>query len=200
MAIDELFDRRYRIDTGGAIPLDQLSVDGAIPSSESRYQPIRVRHLQRLLAPIPDYQRTTFVDFGAGKGRALIVASLSGFTRAVGVEFAAELCLAAERNALAFEGVTDAPSGIEIVHRDAAQYRIEPDQSVFYLYSPFGEDLLQVVVDNIEASLRAHPRPVWILYSNPKGRRVIDGREAFIEAHQETWGGTRSVAYTAAAV
>jgi hypothetical protein len=66
---------------------------------------------------------------------------------------------------------------------------------VFYFFSPFKADLLQLVVDNIEASLRQTPRPAWIVYSNPKGRGVIDNRDAFLEAFTESWGGTESVGY-----
>lgn len=151
--------------------------------------------MRRLLARIPEEHRTGFVDFGAGKGRALFVASLCGFPRAVGVELAVELCDDAERNLRGFEARTGRPSGIEITHQDATRYQVEPDQNVFYFYSPFKADLLQLVVDNIEASLRQTPRPAWILYSNPKGRGVIDNSDAFLEAFTESWGGTDSIGF-----
>jgi len=198
VATDARFERRYRVDTAGTTSLAQLSVDSDNWDPGGRYQPIRVRHMRHLLSRIPEGHRNTFVDFGAGKGRALLVANLCGFPRAVGVEFAYELCVAAEQNLLAFEASTGCPTGIEIVHQDATSYQVEPDQNVFYFYSPFGADLLKLVVDNIEASLRRTPRPVWILYSNPKGRRVIDQNAAFLEVFTETWGGIETVAYAAA--
>lgn len=198
VATDAWFERRYRVDTSGTIALDQLSIDSQDWDPGGRYQPIRIGHLRRLLARVPVGQRTGFVDFGAGKGRALFVASLCGFPRAVGVEFAFELCVAAERNLRAFETSIGRHSGVEIVHEDAARYQVEPDQNVFYFYSPFGPEPLKLVVDNIQESLRQTPRPAWILYSNAKARRVIDQNDAFLEVFTETWGGIETVAYAAA--
>lgn len=48
-----------------------------------------------LSAPVDEL---TFVDLGAGKGRAMLLASELPFRRIVGVEFSPELCDVARRN------------------------------------------------------------------------------------------------------
>lgn len=45
-----------------------------------------------------DYSKFTFIDFGAGMGRVLLMASERPFRKIIGVEFARELITIAENN------------------------------------------------------------------------------------------------------
>ena len=54
---------------------------------------------RRLIAGVPDEARSgTFLDCGAGKGRALILAACHSFQNGLGVEISPAFCAEAEQN------------------------------------------------------------------------------------------------------
>lgn len=195
LAEDAFFDLRYGIKTIGISQLVEFEITSANREKGTWYQPVRVRHLRRLLDRIPMESKTGFVDFGSGKGRALFVAHLCGFQEAVGVEFATELCERADENLRKFEASTGKKSGVSTVHLDAAEFEVEPEHTVFYFYNPFDGDVLAEVLSTIEKSLHSAPRTAWLLYSNPVHCDLVEGRPGFDEEWRETWGGTETIVY-----
>jgi hypothetical protein len=195
LAEDALFDLRYGIRTIETSVLDRLSITSANRQKGLSYEPIRVRHLRRLLGRIPLESRTAFVDFGSGRGRSLFVAHLCGFRAAVGVEFAAELCEQADENLRKFEASIGKKSGVSTVHMDAVDFEVESEHTVFYFNNPFAADVLAEVLRTIQKSLRDAPRTAWVLYSNPAHRDLVEGMPGFAEEWRETWGSTESIVY-----
>src|SRR5512143_830432 len=72
---DRAFDLRNRTSTRGLVDLDALSISGPNRGAGCRYCPTRARALRLLLAQCSFPAGSVFVDFGCGKGRALLVAS-----------------------------------------------------------------------------------------------------------------------------
>src|SRR6266480_771574 len=73
-ATDE-FDRTYKVRTGKS-PFSNLE---RIPGS-CGYNPIPPEKFTRAMQALKlDFSRFTFIDFGSGKGRALLLASQHGF-------------------------------------------------------------------------------------------------------------------------
>jgi hypothetical protein len=62
-----------------------------------------------------------------------------------------------------------------VVHRDAADYNVQPDQNVFFMFNPFDHIVMQHVIEHIAHSLEEVPRPIWLIYLNVKNdcRRVL---------------------------
>jgi hypothetical protein len=56
---------------------------------------------------------------------------------------------------------------LESICGDATAFPFPDDPLVIYLFNPFPESGMRQVVANLEQSLRAHPRPVYLLYHNP---------------------------------
>ena len=195
LADDRLFDLRYGTRTNGIKQLAELDVRGANRDKGIWFEPIQVRHLRRLLDRIPMESRTSFVDFGSGKGRTLFVAHLCGFRKAVGVEFARELCAMADENLRKFEASTGKKSGVSTVHLDATEFEVKPEHSVFYFFNPFDGDVLTKVLSAIEKSLRDTPRTAWLLYSNPVHRNVVEQMSGFVEVWRETWGTEKTIVF-----
>jgi SAM-dependent methyltransferase len=189
------FEHRLRVDTADTIHISELSIDSPSRASGRGYEAVRVGHLRRVLARIPVEAGACFVDFGAGKGRALFIAHLAGYSRVVGVEFAKDLCRAAEENIVRFRTKTGATSKLEVVHANAEMYQIEPDQTVFFFNNPFHSSIMAAVVANIEASLRAYPREAWLLYTNPDHADIVERSPMFKEAFREDWGSGFTIAY-----
>ena len=54
------------------------------------------------------------------------------------------------------------------------QYQLRDDETVFFLLDPFNGPVLQQVLQNIRASLQRSPRGIWLIYSVPRERELID--------------------------
>ena len=91
----------------------------------------------------------------------------------------AALTLAAT-SALAQENIREFQSealkcgAVESFCEDARTFAFPDEPLLVYLFNPFLESGLAQVVRNLEQSLRAHPRPVIVLYHNPLLANVLD--------------------------
>jgi predicted RNA methylase len=115
-----------------------------------------------------DFANFTFIDVGAGKGRALILAARFPFRRLIGVEFAVELVKAAEANLAMPAVVRLSRSRIEMIHTDALTFDFPPhDPLVVYLFNPFGASIIRGIAKNLFSSLKQNPQAVEVIYMNP---------------------------------
>jgi SAM-dependent methyltransferase len=163
------------IDTADA-DIHDLNVQDANFPFGSNYTPTPFSKFHELMQSLPlgSYQDYTFIDFGAGKGRTLLLALEYGFRRIVGVEFASELCEVARKNVEAYIAAEQAPNRIEIECLDAAEYRIPEGPCVFYFFNPFNERVMEKVLVNIAGSLNAMPRPAVLIYLNPVHKELVE--------------------------
>ena len=114
-----------------------------------------------------DFRDYTFLDLGSGKGRTLLMASDYPFRRIVGIELLPTLHRLAQENLRRYTSESQKCFALEVVCGDATTWPISEDPLVMYLFNPFPEAGLGRVVANLESSLRAHPRTVYVLYHNP---------------------------------
>jgi hypothetical protein len=178
---DFWFDFRYDAHTRSTVTLDRLSISGNNRTHGNRYEPARVAPLRMLFQEIRQLLPTDqkLVDLGSGKGRVLLVAAESGFARATGVEFAAELCEQARTNCLSYIRKTGATTELVVVESDVTSYNIRPDDNVFFLFNPFDETVLYRVLDNILVSHRNHPRPLLVCFYNTPASALVLERPEF---------------------
>src|SRR5262245_61303392 len=82
------FDRTHHVETTDPVALHQLEIRSDNWRFAGKYYPINPDEFRQMLAEVgADYSGFTFVDFGAGKGRALLLASEYPFAKIIGVEF-----------------------------------------------------------------------------------------------------------------
>lgn len=164
---DIYFDIRWGTDTAGRQELVELEIDSGNIARGVNYMPTHAGPFKRLIREL-DLPRTgAFVDFGSGMGKVLLLAAHCGFRKVVGVEFSRELCEAARRNVANFETRAATRVNATIIEADVVDYKVGDDDMVFFLFNPFDEVVLERVLANIVASIRAKPRAVWILYNHP---------------------------------
>jgi hypothetical protein len=157
------FDRRHGTDTSTFAELKTLGIASANKPHGERYQPSPVYSLRRLLRRLAiHYPDFAFIDFGSGKGRTLLIAGELPFKQVIGVEFGAELHVKAERNIARYS--QRAAQQVMAVHADATQFDLPPDDLVLYFFNPFNEPVLRQVLANINASVKARPRKVILIY------------------------------------
>lgn len=162
---DRAFDRSLLASTAERVPAHELGVESANSSHAVEYAPTPSAVFRALVGDLPrPLERFDFVDFGSGKGRVLMLAARFPFKTITGVEFSPEL------HAVASDNIKDAKleGRVTSVLGDAAAYEIPAGPCVFYLYNPFGEPVIRSVRDNILASFARSPRPMFIIYYNPK--------------------------------
>lgn len=197
--LERRFDQRHGLETAGAAPLALFSVldDGFDRRHDQRrYEAVPlvtfVRMMSRLPAKLSDF---VFIDFGSGKGRALLLAAQYGFKRIIGIEFATELHGIAQRNIDAYLRQGTRPAQIELINQNALCYPIPDEKCVFYFFNPFGEQVLGEVMSNIEASHKRRPRKMYFLYVNPHGAHVLDNREFIRVVERRRFGLKTGVIY-----
>lgn len=177
--LDLPFDRRYGVQTTGDRKISELSVSGASAADAVDYEGTPVNYFPIVMSYLPrDLKDFVFVDYGSGKGRALLLASRFNFKRIVGVEFAKDLHEIAERNISAYLPRRQLCPNLHSVHADAIEFEIPEEHGcVFYIFNPFGKRTLAKVLDRIEASYRRHPRKMYLLYYNPKHAELVEDRD-----------------------
>jgi len=121
-----------------------------------------------------DHTRFSFIDFGSGKGRVLLIASQLPFKSVIGIEFSRELCEVAKGNIAKIPPSKYAASWVECVHTDVMEYRLPGNPLVCYFYNPFDQVIMEVVVGRLVESLREIPREIYVIYLNSKYRVLFD--------------------------
>ena len=167
---DDAVDRKYGIDTRGT--LDSAPI--VARDHRYHYAPIQLAVFERIMAALPaDPAALTFVDFGSGKGRALVLAALRGFRRVIGIEYDAELHAAAQRNVERFRLRAGRACPIELHCADAVRYELPREECFCFFYNPFDDVAMAQVLARIGESLRAQPRRFFAAYRNPRHGRLL---------------------------
>lgn len=105
--------------------------------------------------------KNLFIDYGSGKGAAIIHAKELGFKKTIGIEFAKELHEKAVKNIdlLKLKNVTS-------LYADATSYILPNDISVIYFFNPFDELVMQKVIDKILLQKENFENDVYVIYGN----------------------------------
>ncbi len=171
---NDRFDRKYNVDTGGRIELVDLQVDNPNQKFGVRYEPTPLGIFRNIMAILPkDLGAFSFVDFGSGKGRVLLLASHYRFRKVIGVEFARDLHEIAQRNIRTYRDRRQQCFDIESVHCDASVFPIPATPCVLYFYQPFSVEVMAKVMTNIRDSLALEPRRIYLALLLPH-RYVTD--------------------------
>ncbi len=150
-------------------------------SFHSPYQPTDPALFHEMMASLPiEFDTFTFVDLGSGKGRTLLMASEYPFRKIVGVELIAELHRAAEENIRAYHSPTQRCPQIEAICMDACEFPFPAEPLLLYLFNPLPESGMRRLIANLEKSLAASPRPVYVLYHNPLLEHLIGEHAVFV--------------------
>jgi len=123
-------------------------------------------------------EKNVFLDYGSGKGGAIIQAKNAGFKKTIGIEFAKELDEVAKENIKKL-GL----SGVESYFQDATTYKPPLDISIIYLFNPFDKVVMEMVAKNINSLKDEFKNDVYIIYGNPSCE-VLD--EYFTLLHKTT--------------
>ena len=108
----------------------------------------------------------TFVDFGSGKGKSLMMAGKLPYQRVIGVELNDEFAAVARSN-IERRRAKHRAGLVECVTDSATDWKVPDDTSVTFFFNPFFGATFRSTVDNVFASYDRNPRELHILYAFP---------------------------------
>jgi len=178
------YERRLGVDTDTRVQLADLGISNP-DSRDSMPISYYAFYSALKLIPLPP-SACTFLDYGAGKGRAVCAAATLPFRKIVGVEFSRVLIEAALAN---LERMKHRRTRQVAIHEaDATEYEIPADVNLIYFFNPFAGPTLRKVVDKISSSLRAHPRLIYIVFfNNDHFDDLVRNQSWIVRTHQATY-------------
>ncbi|MDP9038349.1 MAG: class I SAM-dependent methyltransferase [Acidobacteriota bacterium] len=187
------FDQAHGVETSGLVPAKHLRTGSPSDEHVTAYYGVAPSILRALIAqwmetePRDPISRYTFVDIGAGKGRALLVASEFAFRAVVGVELNPALAAVARANATewarahAEDATASGCAPIAVVEGDALRYELPAGPVLLFLFHPFEAPVLEQMMGRFAEQLARRRRPALeILYVNAECRVVLDGRAELV--------------------
>jgi hypothetical protein len=172
----DAFDSKYGTDTASYRDIRGLDVI-TLPAARfaGRYEPSSAELVRSELDRLQiDPERFTFIDFGSGKGRALLVAAGFPFKEVVGVEFSRELHKIAKKNIALLPPETTRAGALRSVHGDATVFELPQSDLVCYLYNPFGPPVITAVAEKLADHHKDYGYRIIIIYHDPRHRDVFE--------------------------
>ncbi|MHB1699959.1 MAG: class I SAM-dependent methyltransferase [Acidobacteriaceae bacterium] len=166
------FDVRFGVETDGLIKGVNLAIGHPHDEHNTAYYGVQPSLFHEVMdrwertPPLHPLENYTFVDFGAGKGRAMMLASEFPFREVVGVELNPRLAAIAQTNIDLWESGGQALSPMRVVCGDAAEFEFPAGPCVAYLFNPFARPVLRRLIQKMEQSFTGRPGELDLLYVN----------------------------------
>ena len=181
------FDSLHGTDTGGLIPHAALLTGHPHDPYITAYYAVAPSILNTILdlwlqtSPPHPIDAYTFLDIGAGKGRAMLTAALHPFRQVLGVEINPTLAAIARENIRIFaRSPYSAPlAPVTLLEADALAFRLPLTPTVAFLFHPFEAPMLRRFLALVEEHLHHHPAAFDLLYVNAELSAVLDRHPAF---------------------
>jgi SAM-dependent methyltransferase len=182
------FDQLHGTDTSGLLSGKVIAKETTAKVEDlTAYYGVAPSILRGLLdlwidrtAPQP-VEQTVFLDVGAGKGRAMLLASQFPFLRVEGVELNPALFAIAQANLKLWrhDAQANALAPLSLHLADATQHPLPNAPTVAFLFHPFERPILRRFLQHVERSLTARPHPFDLLYANAEHGSLLDRHPAF---------------------
>ncbi len=176
-SLDKKFDKRYGVETSGIIPVKSLSGNTINIQFANWYEPTSVKTFNQILDNlIINFEEFTFIDFGSGKGRVLLLASRYAFKKIIGVEFDKYLHQTALETIIVYNTRTNTSMNIESIYTDATTFTIPDGKLVLFFFSPFKEKVMSTVLANNSETYSLNRNKMFIIIygTNEKSIELIN--------------------------
>lgn len=133
----------------------------------------------RRLKPAAAIDEFTFVDVGAGMGRAMLLAAEFPFRAVLGVELNPTLARIGRRNMALWRAAGRANAPMRMMCRDAVEFELPAGPKVVFLFNPFGAPVLRRLLRKWSAAFAQRAGQLDILYVNNEQGAVLDAQAGF---------------------
>lgn len=163
--LDSAIERLFFVPTKGRVALDGLTVQGNNRARGHDYRPSPHYVFKWVLSAVDegDIQRLNFVDYGAGKGRVLLLACQYPFAAVGGIEFAEELHDNAIMNIAQFPRSRMKCRDVECALDDVANIAPLDGEAIHYFFNPFSTEIFAGVLNGIVAAYHARPQRIYVI-------------------------------------
>lgn len=134
----------------------------------------------RKTSPAASIKHTTFIDIGAGMGRAVLMAAEIGFQSVIGVELNPTLVRIARRNLAAWRKAGRLAAPVRVLSRDAAEFVFPSGHCVAFLFNPFGRAVMRRLLRTMSRQFAHRPGELDILYVNNEQEGVLESQEGLV--------------------
>jgi SAM-dependent methyltransferase len=174
------FDQRHQVETCGIVRLSTFSLNQPNWVYGFDYQAVEVFDLGELMSKFAvSLTETVFIDLGAGKGRAILMASMLPFKQVIGIELTTQLTSIARKNLATLPDDIKLAEKSSVICADAASFDFPSDPLVIFLYNPFDYSIMDSVIENLLASLGQRSRRVLVVYFRPELREMWEALPQF---------------------
>jgi len=167
VAGDRALDRYLGIESAATVSYESLGFGpsrGDLPYVATNW--IALLWLRRTLQRFGPSPQHSFVEFGAGKGRVVVVVAGLPFGSVIGVELSSSLAGVARAN-IDRNRRRAVSRDVRIVEADMGTYPIPDDLAVAYFYNPSRGPAFRQAIEAIRVSLERRPRRFRLIYGNP---------------------------------
>lgn len=129
--------------------------------------------------PVAPLNEFTFIDIGAGMGRALLLAAKMPFHKVIGIELHPTLASIARRNLrhLRALGRVNAPTRIRCC--DAIDFSLPTTPCLLFLFNPFAAPVMRRLLRRIAHDFANRPNQLDILYINNEQEAELESARGF---------------------
>jgi len=173
------FDIEFGVRTSGLVAGRDLKCGQPNERHATAYYAVAPSVQRDLLArwrrtkPMHDIDAYTFVDLGAGMGRAMLVASEYRFRAVIGVEFHPTLARIGRRNMALWRATGHAKTPLRMHCADALNFKLPPGPCVIFLFNPFEAPVLKKLLKSWSRVLKGRENQVDLLYVNHEHELLI---------------------------
>lgn len=179
------FDLDHGVQTSGLIPGRFLKTGHVHDRHSTAYFGVAPSVFHALLKrwrrtrPTAPIERFTFLDLGAGMGRALLLASEYPFRKVLGVELNPILAATARRNLTKWRAARRVTSPTRVIIDDAVSVRLPAGPCLIFLFNPFGASVMRRLMKRLAVHYAGQPNQLDLLYVNNEQDRVIGLQSGF---------------------
>jgi predicted RNA methylase len=128
----------------------------------------------RRMRPAFALEETTFIDIGAGMGRAVLLAAGMPFRAVIGVEMHATLARIARKNLTAWRKADHVQAPVRVVDADASAFPFPDGPCIAFLFNPFGAVVMRRFLRHCAQSFQNRPGELDLLYVNHEQEHILE--------------------------
>jgi SAM-dependent methyltransferase len=171
------FDEEFGVRTSGLVAGRHLKSGHPHDRHATAYYGVAPSVLHALLRrwqrsrPAAPIEQFTFIDVGAGMGRAVLLAAQLPFRQVAGVELNPTLLRIARKNLTVWRSAGRAVAPVKMICGDAVEFPLPPGPCLAFLFNPFGAPVMRRL---LKAWSKRHREPLDLIYVNNEQERVLE--------------------------
>lgn len=124
-------------------------------------------------------EEVSFLDVGAGMGRAMLLGAELPFRQVIGVELNPTLARIARKNLSVWRKAERAQAPMKLICGDAVEFPLPEGPCLAFLFNPFGAPVMRRLLAAWTKSLAAASRPLDLIYVNHEQEHVLERQAGF---------------------